>query len=168
MSVPGEYRFTRARWLAPASLIAMVGAGLPAWPLMAWMNRIPNCTPAGDRWVPLFLGVITALGLGLLALVVIGFLSKSKRLKASSLVGALGLVCMVIPLYGWLLAEYVLALAAGIYAASVVQTSVDAWRAKGNPTALVRMSLLGAAGSILSVYLILFFVKGISLSVCFD
>ena len=168
MAVPGEHAFTRARWIAPTSLIAMVGAGLPAWRLLAWMNRIPNCTPAGDRWVPLFFSVIAALGLGLLVLIVVGFLSMSKRSKASSLVAALGLACMVIPLYGWLLAEYVLALAAGLYAASVVQTSVDAWRAKGNPTALVRMSLLGAAGSILSVYLILFFVKGISLSVCFD
>ena len=146
----------------------MVGAGLPTGPLVAWMNRIPNCTPAGDRWVPLFFGVIVALGRGLLVLVVVGFLSKSKRLRLLSLVAALGVVCMVIPMYGWLLTEYVLALPAGIYAASVVQTSVDAWRAKGNPTAPIRMSLLGAAGSILCLYLILFFAKGISLSVCID
>ena len=168
MSVPGEYGLIRARWIASASLVAMVGAGLPAWRLMDWMNRIPNCTPAGDRWVPLFFGVIVALGLGLVALVVVGFLSRSKRSKASSLVAALGVVCMVVPLYGWFLAEYVLALAAGIYAASVVQTAVDAWRTKGNPTALVRMSFLGASGGILCLYLILFFAKGISLSMCLD
>ena len=168
MSVPGKHGFTRPRWIVSALLVAMVGAGLPAWPLMDWMNRIPNCTPAGDRWVPLFFGMIVALGFGLLVLIVVGFLSRSKRLKGSSLVAALGLGCMVVPMCGWLLAEYVLALAAGVYAASVVQTSVDAWRAKGNPTALVRMSLLGAAGGILCLYLILLFAKGISLSVCID
>ena len=168
MPVSGEHRFTYVRWIAVGSLIAMVGAGLPARPLMAWMNRIPNCTPAGDRWVPLFFGVIVTLGLGLLVLVVVGFLSKSKRLKASSLVATLGVVCMVIPGFGWVVAEYVLALATGIYAASVAQTSLDAWRERGNPSALIRMNLLGASGGILCLYLILFFAKGISLSVCID
>ena len=96
MFVPGKHPFNRPRWIAAASLIAMIGAGLPAWPLMAWMNRIPNCTPAGDRWVPLFLGVIVVLGLGLLGLVVLGFFSRSKRLRATSVVAALGVGCMVV------------------------------------------------------------------------
>jgi hypothetical protein len=106
--------FAPPRLVASISLLALVGAGLLAPRTIAWMNRIPNCTPAGDRSVPLFGGVVVAMSLGLLVLIVLGLRAGPRNLKVASVAAALGLICLVTREWGWFLSQYVFAAATAL------------------------------------------------------
>ena len=158
------------RWTTTASLIATIGSIPFAFAVVGWLNRIPHTPEAANQWSEPFTKLYVALGVGIFAVAVSGFLS---RVRSYRLAGWIALVVLFMALLGRAAAPisgilallyivgtgYIFAIPAAFFGASVLRLAIDAFARKDNMDASGISSALAGLGFMCCVHFCIFWQK---------